>query len=197
MKKPVVTTIFIGVLLAASAGTTVHRDPRQAAYETRVERLETQLAKVTSRVEVLEKKLRTFNLRPPAPAATQAVPLRIKGAAEKFGPTLTVGQTAYLTQNDAIVKEIIDGQNMLVRLTVQVLSRRTSSGPLESRFLTSAPSRPMPVHKMVWVKGISTTGLVDGSPVKTRVPLIITGTKAYTSWGDKETFFLLEPAKTR
>ena len=45
----------------------------------------------------------------------------------------------------------------------------------------------------VWVKGISTTNLVDGGRIKTDKPLKITGTKTYDTADGTNTIFLIEP----
>ena len=196
MTKPVVTTILGVILLAASAGTMVHRDPRAVSYEMRVERLESQVSKLTGRVSALEKKSHTFNL--PAkgrePAASPLQKKVSKGPAKPFWAVSKVGQAGYITSlNKPTVYQIIDGQNMLIEITIGY--RTYSSGrlaPVESRFLTRAPSYrgpSEPIRKTVWIRGVPTAGLVDDAIPSLPTMLKVTGTKSYGA----STVLLLEP----
>jgi len=117
------------------------------------------------------------------------------GIAKRFEGHLEVGQIAYLGElNDLRITHIIDKQNAIVdfRIWIRLEDRYLPrSGPIDKE---GHIYRDDPYTETVWVRGISTTNLVDGSYIKTDKPLKVAGTKTYdTASGGTKTVFLIEP----
>jgi hypothetical protein len=108
--------------------------------------------------------------------------------ATAFKKPLTVGQVSYL-ENDKYkqvleVIQVIDERNVLVKFMFGYHIAQTRTRSYASTHGVET----------VWLKGLSTEGLVDGSPIKTNKAFKITGTKTYTT-ADRgaATVFMLEP----
>jgi len=112
---------------------------------------------------------------------------------EHFKKPLSVGQVAYLKEKSFLVRnrvfdqiqestqtfipkiqQIIDEQNMLVRL------------PKEVSWVGDIT---------VWITGVSTVGFADGTDFVNNEPFAITGTKKYTTALGDNTVFVLEPVE--
>jgi len=179
-KNLVIIPAACAVILAmgVNASTSV-----ESQHERRIQVLETQVRSLLTRVETLEKdslaaKSPSKRRETSAPTKRRETSARASTYPERFGPGLQVGQIAYLGSN-ARVLQVVDGENMLVEIVT---------------FLSSALSAGF-TKETVWLKGISTTGLVDGVRLDTKVPLKITGTQPYMTSLGKTTVFLLEPLK--
>jgi hypothetical protein len=104
-------------------------------------------------------------------APTIAFADRLVNYPDSFQLPLTVGQTAFLGENTSCrVSQVLDESNMIVFMTVD--SDKNT----------------------VWLSGISTKGMTDGSLFTYEWPLKITGTKIYKTVLDvSNTVFVLEP----
>ena len=91
---------------------------------------------------------------------------------------------------------IIDENNALAEFIISV-TYISPRGPRESQHLVGIPGPPVYRHsktEIVWLRGIKTAGLVNGSKVSPPLYMIITGTQDYhTPIGSKETVFVFEP----
>ena len=198
--------LILCLILLLATGATESQQENQFLAR-RVAILETQVNSLLRRVEKLE----TQSLKSTQPKTTsKAKPSGDRGPTletKGFGPILEVGQIAYLNGNhdtgtgiyvdaDARVQEIIDATNMIVQITIGYKAHYPDNSPIgRSNYTTGVhiPYRHTSITKDVWIRGLSTTGLVDRSQVKYAAPLEITGTKTYTEWGDRTTLFVLEP----
>lgn len=158
-------------------------------HKQRLIDLENQVSDLLIRVADLEQKF--------------TAPGKAEGISGKFVRPLKVGQTAYLKDNFAKVEQVINAKNMLIDIitgyeTIPGTAPRQWTAR-EAGHLTRAPTiyEPQrPVHEVVWLRGIDTKGLADGSKVELDKPLKITGTETYeTIMGGSKTVFVLEPAK--
>ena len=165
--------------------------------QNKINRLEAKNAEQKEQINMLQKQVAIlYNLCKDAniPIPIQDNPKRnvvahsdIKG----LSLPLSVGQVGY--SSDVRIKQVIDGNNMLVTLTyyapkdyyIQNGMRVYTSGPLTAS------------KKIVWIKGINTVGFADDTPLKIEnIALKITGTKQYDDTeGATTTVFLLEPVE--
>jgi hypothetical protein len=185
-----VTASLVGIIYGAKRRMPARvYEPRRTVTH-RLQALESQVAELFARVKALEQK--------PGPG-------KIDGIADHFEAPLEVGQIAYFgSRNYAMLEQIIDANNMLVDIITDyepVPDSSARSTPVtESRFLTYAGTRyrrQKPVHELIWVKGIPTGTLADGSRIPYRKPLKITGTKTYeVVFGGSKTVFVFEPHST-
>jgi len=124
---------------------------------------------------------------------------------EEFKRHLSVGQVAYLKNNKPQIQQIIDERNMLVLFQKKVLSHPVN--PNNEAFVqrpgmatpgidyqpSEMPGRYTLVADItVWITGISTVGLADGTDFVTDEPFAIKGTRKD---GSGNTVFVLKPVK--
>lgn len=199
MKTKILLIICIGLLvLFLLTETRASRRPIISTSTTapvrrlieRVEKLERKfvdLERIENRIDLLEQKI--------FPSTKQKNHILIEA---KFKLPLELGQIAYLNRgNYPRVEQVVDKINMLIDITIGQEFRRSSSfpAPRESRFLTSAPGgRYYPITRLIWIKGLKTSGIVDGKKLTIAIPMTITGTKTYTTvTGGSKTIFVFEP----
>jgi len=197
-------SIIVLAIIACAAIGGIAATETQDPLARRVQTLETQVRSLLRRVEVLEK----HKLASTTPQRTE-MSKRLKAfafqreqkatpaAAKSFSSPLAVGQVAVLGKsNNARVVSIVDGNNMIVQMTVGHKTRLRTYRPREmwSAIASQANGDPSgAITKTVWVKGLNTADLADRSEVKYSEPLKITGTKTYTSvMGAAQTVFVLE-----
>lgn len=120
---------------------------------------------------------------------------------------LKVGQIAYLGSGNSLkVEQIIDKQNAIAVFKIEIRPKNPNpKDPFDGKVVTDTYRTPTGTQinyaypeytQHVWVRGISTQNLVDGSYIKTDKPLKVTGTKTIDGnvlFGS--TVFLLEPYK--
>ncbi|HLB74545.1 MAG TPA: hypothetical protein VJJ98_11035 [Sedimentisphaerales bacterium] len=204
MKRHLATVLTICLGAAICAGVAGDA-PTTQQLEQRISTLETQVRSLLRRVETLEKqqleitKPTTKRKDPLEKIVTESAKRAATPAERKgFGTDLAVGQVAYLDgthdtgrevyQASAYAREIIDANNMIVEITIGYKAEYP-------RFSTTGvPSRHIGITKLIWLKGVSTAGLVDNSKVNCPDPMKVTGTKTYTAvTGALRTTFVLEP----
>jgi hypothetical protein len=92
------------------------------------------------------------------------------------------------------VISIIDEENVISDFCITAIFR-DSLGPRESETLIGhRRGRYEPVYRTIWLRGVSTAGLVSDSSIRPSGIFIISGTEDYlTPIGAKQTVFVFEP----
>lgn len=111
---------------------------------------------------------------------------------------LKVGQITYLDVDSGNftqriwVKQIIDKNNMLAKLTLKTVPKHRSYRGERATVVTKAGYTS--IDEIVWIRGIDTSNWVDGNEIKIFAPLKVVGTKTYETVEEgTKTVFFLEP----
>lgn len=120
--------------------------------------------------------------------------------------SLTIGQIAYFGKNQTLViRKIQDENNALAEFILKFkpyeATGQSSFGTYNKAYMDisafdqgTSMASATPIKEFIWLKGINTSGIVDGAEIQPYCPFQITSTKTYQkSNGSSNTVFILEP----
>ncbi len=161
-----------------------------------------QIAKLRFEINIYSKALMNANVPLPDLAKIEKEYVFRSSIQEQFKKPLSVGQVAYLEKDYPKVQQVLDEQNMLVALQIKVyppparpdntLARVYKNSDVSLETLTQKGMWTLETDVTIWIKGVSTAGLTDGSNFATDKPFVVKRTKK-DSGGN--TVFVLEPVK--
>lgn len=122
-----------------------------------------------------------------AKAVAEQTKVKAKGVTD-FAPALEwkVGETGRLQHVGAFVFQIVDEDNMLIKM--HYISSYTVTGPPKAEVV-----KPVTSSRTFWLKGVPTKGLVDGKAIDLPPFATVADTKMYKTKDGSATVYVIEP----